>query len=107
MSTRKPWHHARESRHARGYGSKWVKARARILARDDYLCQPCWRDGRPTPATEVDHIKPKARGGTDDDDNLQAICHDCHTRKTEAEAAEAQGRKLKPRIGEDGWPFGM
>ncbi|WP_247360100.1 HNH endonuclease signature motif containing protein [Ralstonia pseudosolanacearum] len=33
-------------------------------------------------ATEVDHIVPKARGGTDDDDNLQAINVECHRAKT-------------------------
>jgi 5-methylcytosine-specific restriction protein A len=61
--------------------------------------------GRPTPATQVDHIKPKAKGGTDDDDNLQSICHDCHTEKTRIESAEAQGYKPKPKIGTDGWPM--
>ena len=95
---------SKQSRHERGYGANWVKTRARIMRRDRHLCQPCWRDGRPTPATEVDHIKPKARGGTDDDDNLQAICHDCHKAKTEAEAAMARGRRIRPRIGPDGWP---
>ena len=93
------------SRHERGYGSAWVKARARILTRDSHLCQPCLAKGRPTPATEVDHIKPKAKGGTDDDDNLQAICHDCHKEKTEAEAAEAQGRTHKPRTQYDAKGF--
>lgn len=53
--------------------------------------------GRPTPATEVDHIKPKAKGGTEDDDNLQAICHTCHVDKTQAEAAEAQGKTIRPK----------
>lgn len=85
------------SRHERGYGSAWVKTRARILKRDMHLCQPCLTTGRPTLATEVDHVTPKAKGGTDDDENLQAICHDCHVVKTEAEAAEAQGRTVTQR----------
>jgi 5-methylcytosine-specific restriction enzyme A len=98
------WQHDRRSRHERGYGASWVKIRARILTRDHYLCQPCLAKNRPTPATEVDHVTPKAKGGTDDDDNLQAICHDCHKAKTEVEAAEAQGRKVRRKIGPDGWP---
>jgi 5-methylcytosine-specific restriction endonuclease McrA len=46
----------------------------------------------------VDHVTPKAKGGTDDMGNLAAICRDCHATKTAMEAAEAQGRTLKPRI---------
>lgn len=82
----------------------WVKTRGRILRRDHYLCVPCMMGGRPTPATQVDHIKPKASGGTDDDGNLQAICDECHKAKTEAEAAHALGRSVKRMIGPDGWP---
>jgi 5-methylcytosine-specific restriction endonuclease McrA len=93
------------SRHERGYGWQWTKTRAIILARDNGLCQPCLANGRPTPATEVDHISPKHKGGTDDHDNLQAICDQCHTAKTEREAAEAQGRRVRQTIGADGWPL--
>jgi len=35
-----------------------------------------------TLATEVDHILSKANGGTDDENNLQAICKVCHRIKT-------------------------
>jgi 5-methylcytosine-specific restriction protein A len=55
------------------------------------------RQGRTTSATEVDHITPKAKGGTDDDDNLQAICADHHREKTAREAAEAKGHQIKDR----------
>ena len=88
------------SRHERGYGSAWIKTRARILQRDGYLCQPCLTAGRPTPATEVDHITPKAKGGTDEDSNLQSICDDCHKAKTAAD----EGRTARRAIGLDGWP---
>lgn len=89
------WHTT--SRHARGYDHRWVKTRARILKRDFYLCQPCLAKGRPTQATEVDHIKARSKGGTDNDENLQSICHDCHVDKTMAESSEAAGRKPKRR----------
>ena len=42
------------------------------------MCRMCER----AIATEVDHIKRKADGGTDDIDNLQGLCHDCHKAKT-------------------------
>ena len=37
-------------------------------------------------AYAVDHITPKAQGGTDDESNLEAICREHHTRKTGREA---------------------
>lgn len=76
----------RGNRHQRGYGTKWEKVRAGVLKRDSYLCQVCRMAGRTTPATEVDHIVPKARGGKDDALNLQAICSPCHKHKTAMDA---------------------
>ena len=101
------WKGQRGSRHQRGYGAAWVRLRKAILARDGYLCQVCLAAGRPTPATAVDHIKPKAIGGTDDAENLRAICDDCHKAKTTAEGHAAHGREVKAirRVGLDGYPI--
>lgn len=92
---------SRVSRHARGYGTAWDRKRKRILKRDQHLCQPCLSADRLTPASQVDHITSKAKGGTDDDDNLQAICGPCHEAKTIAE----KGGTVRRPIGEDGWPI--
>lgn len=92
------WH--KTSRHERGYDHRWVKLRAVILKRDDHLCQPCLRQGRPTPAKAVDHILPKAKGGTDDPGNLEATCDECHKAKTQAEAMDDK----RVTFGLDGWP---
>jgi len=70
------------------------------MERDYYLCQPCQQKGYVTRANAVDHILPKANGGTDDMNNLQAICHECH----EAKTIEESGGRRRPRIGLDGWP---
>lgn len=78
-------HQNGKSRHERGYGVSWDKLRPVILKRDRYLCQECKRSGRAVPATTVDHIKPKARGGTDDHDNLESLCWPCHKAKTARE----------------------
>ena len=78
------------SRQSRGYGAAWDKLRKVILTRDGHLCQPCLRKGRPTVATQVDHIKPKANGGDDDHANLQSICSPCHDAKTEADKGYAE-----------------
>ena len=76
----------RASRHERGYGSEWDKKREGVLLRDCGLCQACARQHRVTLAREVDHIVPKAEGGTDDDTNLEALCRPCHAAKTLTEA---------------------
>jgi 5-methylcytosine-specific restriction protein A len=82
----------RGNRHERGYGSEWTRIRVRILKRDCGLCQPCLHTGAVTRASTVDHIVPKSENGTDDDDNLQAICDPCHSAKTALEAARARRR---------------
>ncbi len=61
------------------------------MQRDCGLCQPCQQAGRVTVATQVDHIVPKALGGTDDEPNLQAICSACHKAKTAREATHGRG----------------
>jgi 5-methylcytosine-specific restriction protein A len=68
-------------------GRPWRRKREAVLARDAGLCQPSRRHGLLVPATTVDHIVPLARGGSDDDTNLQAISASVHAAKTAAEAA--------------------
>lgn len=77
---------------ARGYGGHWKKLRKVVIQRDGGLCQPCRREGRVTTFTEVDHIVPKAEGGTDSHDNLQCICDPCHREKTLQESLRARQR---------------
>lgn len=85
---------------SRGYGAKWQRLRERVLADALGLCASCARQGRTTAATCVDHVKPKAQGGTDKDP-LQALCDSCHDVKTQLET----GRRPKVQIGLDGWPI--
>jgi 5-methylcytosine-specific restriction protein A len=78
----------------RGYGSGWQKRRARQLLRhpayqwrragDRTLC------GRQ--ATEVDHVRPKVYGGSDDPSNLQSLCGEHHRAKTASEGRSALSR---------------
>lgn len=83
------WSQRRRDKSGRG-GRPWRRIRARILRRDNGLCQPCWRAGRVTPAVEVDHVVNVADGGSDADDNLEAICGPCHKVKTQQEARRAR-----------------
>jgi len=78
-----------------------------VLERDGYICRckHCRRadHSRVLVATEVDHVIPKAKGGTDALDNLQAINAQCHRRKS----CEDSGRTWldQSEIGADGWPI--
>jgi 5-methylcytosine-specific restriction protein A len=83
-------------------GRPWRRLVEAVKRRDQYTCQAC---GRVTEDGECDHRIPTAKGGKTEMGNLQWLCRvPCHAEKTEREAAEAQGRKVKARIGEDGWP---
>ena len=89
---------SRKSASERGYGAEWKKQRARIMLRDKRLCQPCLRKALTTVANEVDHIIPRARGGTEDDSNLQAICIPCHKVKTAREGSQGLSRTDRVRV---------
>ena len=96
---RRSWAHEKPA-HERGYDHRWRKLRARIMARDRGLCVACKEAGRLTAADEVDHIVPKARGGTDHPDQLQSLCRECHQSKTIRE----NGGRPRVEIAPDGWP---
>jgi 5-methylcytosine-specific restriction enzyme A len=97
--TRRNWDHGGKSASERGYGAAWQRLRLRILARDNYLCQVCHAKGRTTPATHVDHILAKAKGGTDSEGNCRAICRECHDRKS----IEEKGHRVRKAITTEGW----
>ena len=66
------------------YGGAWPHIRALFLATHP-LCAVCQREGRVTAAEEVHHILPLSRGGTHAEDNLMALCKECHSRITARE----------------------
>ena len=72
---------ARLSPSQRGYDRRWQRLRRMILAQQPF-CVMCQRAGRVVAATDVDHIVPLAEGGTSAADNLQPLCHSCHSAKT-------------------------
>ena len=82
----------------RGYGSKWRAARARFLF-EHPLCTTCLKEGRVTEATDVDHVIPHRGDPTLfwDETNWQALCHECHSRKT----AREDGAFGNPRVIKD------
>lgn len=89
---KRPWEHDRSSATARGYGPAWRKLRAAILERDGGLCVPCRAEGRESPAMSVDHVTPRAEGGTDDPLNLVSLCAPCRAEKDARDAAAGRRR---------------
>lgn len=61
---------------AAGSTRRWRKIRAAVLRRDGHRCRYCG-----APATHVDHVDPRKRGGDDDPANLRAACAQCNLSK--------------------------
>ena len=84
------------------YNYTWQQKRARYLAAHPF-CVHCREKGLFVAATVVDHIIPHK--GCEilfwDKTNWQALCVNCHS---SIKQREERGR-VKPRIGEDGWPI--
>lgn len=94
---RKPAPRPRDDRRAsaqdRGYDARWQRFRLWFLAKHP-VCAHCSR-----PATDVDHITPHS-GPRDplfwDQDNLQPLCHSCHSRKTAADVRAGLAGRISP-----------
>jgi 5-methylcytosine-specific restriction protein A len=84
------------SRHQRGYGTAHDKMRAHLIA-TVILCEECTRQGRSTPGTIADHIKPLANGGTGTRSNYQLLCRPCSDAKTLTD----KGQSARPKGGVD------
>lgn len=56
------------------------KKRFKVLERDNFRCQYCWKNGKDV-SLEIDHIIPKSKGWTDNFDNLITCCRECNSWK--------------------------
>ena len=83
---RRIWQHRRASA---GYVPGTLRY-DEVLKRARFRCELCGvsADIR---ALEVDHIVPRNRGGTDDPDNLQALCYSCNATKRDRDATDFRG----------------
>ncbi|GIF11868.1 HNH endonuclease [Actinoplanes teichomyceticus] len=71
------------TRWRRGRGPSW--SRAGVLARDKRTCGYCG-----DPATTIDHVLPRSRGGGNEWRNTVAACGRCNNRKGARTPAEAR-----------------
>jgi 5-methylcytosine-specific restriction protein A len=81
-------------------GRRWMELRERMF-KINPLCVHCMAEGRIKVWTQLDHIVPLVKGGTNEDRNLQGLCDNCHDIKTHKDL----GYKVKRRIGVDGFPI--
>lgn len=65
----------------------WQRIREQVLA-EQPLCPICTRRGLVVPAVHVDHINND--GDDNRRENLQALCHECHSLKT----AQDMGKRV-------------
>lgn len=85
----KPWGRKTE-RSVSGW--EWGRIRRRVLSRAHWRCEmPNCGDA----ASEVDHVVPRAAGGTDDMSNLRAVCPPCHRSKSERERLDGLRRRSR------------
>jgi ATP adenylyltransferase len=89
---------------APGLGIIPGKIRYEILKRAAFRCELCGvsADER---ALDVDHILPRSAGGTDDPENLQALCCLCNTNKGAGDDADLRGIGDSYAVRDDGCAF--
>lgn len=63
-------------------GKAWNATRKLVLDRDGWVCQSCGKLLEGSDAT-VDHIVPVIAGGSDEHDNLVAMCRLCNGTKSD------------------------
>lgn len=58
------------------------KVRVQVAERSQGYCEGRVK-GCTLLGTEMDHIKSRARGGSNQSGNIRHLCHNCHQKKTE------------------------
>ena len=75
------------------HSSEWKRKRQNYLI-EHPCCVECWKKGKLTKASVVDHIIPIKQGRTLlEDSNLQALCASCHGAKNIREGSRYGGQK--------------
>ena len=78
----------------------WQARKRAVFSRDGWRCVACERYRRPL---HCDHRTPRWDGGSDELENLQTLCHVCHTAKTTAENRQRAGKPPDTVKGLDEW----
>jgi 5-methylcytosine-specific restriction protein A len=78
----------------RFYGSKLWRNFRLLYLKEHPWCVECEKQNRDVPAVHVDHIidRKAAPDRAFDTDNVQSLCHACHSRKTARTGGWSKGR---------------
>ena len=68
--------------HSKSNGEITLRKRFRVMRRDGYQCQLCGKSAQDGAVLEVDHKRPRSKGGTDEMDNLWTLCFECNRGKS-------------------------
>lgn len=71
------------------------RIRHQVFQRDGYRCRECGASVKDGATLEIDHIKPVAKGGTNDINNLQTLCKKCNRGKYTDEWIGGEVHKYK------------
>lgn len=86
---------------------RWLRVRRRQLSREP-CCRRCADQGVVRLAEQVDHIVPMSRGGSAfDPSNLQSLCAECHSYKSNHFDKAGKDWSTRDLIGcdSDGYPL--
>jgi len=73
----------------------YSKLRMKILSRDNFTCQYCGAQVEDARAFEIDHIRPKSKGGSDEEYNLITACEGCNQGKGDLHIGEVNIKKFQ------------
>jgi 5-methylcytosine-specific restriction endonuclease McrA len=78
-------------RRMRGAGGGAQRLRRKVNTQGGSSCTGCgtWH---PAPSIRIDHVVPVGLGGTDEGENVQPLCLDCHRAKTRSEQSKQPHR---------------
>jgi 5-methylcytosine-specific restriction endonuclease McrA len=81
---------------------RWIRVEKRLAInlRDSFRCVYCCRDlhGAAPGDVTLDHIKPKADGGTNDESNLVTACRTCNCSRQDTPIARFCGPETRADI---------
>jgi len=76
----------------------YLKVRFAVLERDGFTCQYCGRGVKDGVKLEVEHLRPRSKGGTNEYINLVTSCQECNLGKSDVLLSQRQEYKQKQRI---------
>lgn len=92
VNTRPAGGHSTRERNDFYHTHRWRRV-SEVYRANNTLCAQCSKEGRVTPSEVTDHIHPIHKDGDPwDTDNFQALCSECHNKKSAKEKGYVKGR---------------